>query len=83
MNEMNAVRLCEELEVSVALDLLRERGYGMSCRFGHVHATTDTQELHVCILADLATMSSSRFLAGLDEAMKQSLQLALSLEHRG
>ncbi len=83
MSENNAIDACDGLDVSAARDLLRQQGYGMCCRFGHVHATTDTQELHVCILADLATMSSSRFLAGLDEAMKQSLQLALSLEHRG
>lgn len=81
MNEMNAVRLCEELEVLVALDLLRERGYGMSCRFGHVHATTDAQELHICLLADLAAMSPSRFLACLDEAIQQSLQYVLSQGH--
>ncbi len=40
MSEMNVVCPREGLEVSVALDLLRERSYGMSCRFEHVHATT-------------------------------------------
>ncbi len=81
MNEMNAVRLCEGLEVSIALDLLRERGYGMSCRFEHVRATTGAQELHIYLLADLAAMSPSRFLACLDEAIQQSLQYVLSHAH--
>jgi hypothetical protein len=66
MGEMNLECPREGLEVSVALDLLRERGYGMSCRFEHVHATTGAQELHICLLACL------------DEAIQQSLQYVLS-----
>lgn len=53
----------------------------MSCRFEHVHATTGAQELHICLLADLAAMSPSRFLACLDEAIQQSLQYVLSQGH--
>lgn len=37
-------------------ELLRERGYGLSCRFGHVHATRWSQEWHICLVADLAAM---------------------------
>ena len=81
MSEMNVVCPRGGLEVSVALDLLREQGYGMSRRFEHVHATTGAQELHICLLADLAAMSPSRFLACLDEAIQQSLQYALSQGH--
>ena len=81
MSEMNVVCPRGGVEVSVALDLLREQGYGMSCRFEHVHATTGTQELHICLLADLAAMDPSRFLACLDEAIQQSLQYVLSQGH--
>ncbi len=81
MSEMNVVCPREGLEVSVALDLLREGGYGMSCRFEHVHATTGAQELHICLLTDLAAMNPSRFLACLGEAIQQSLQHVLSQGH--
>jgi len=69
MSEMNVVCPRGGLGVSVALDLLREWGYGMSCRFEHVHATTGAQELHVCLLACL------------DEAIQHSLQYVLSQGH--
>jgi hypothetical protein len=71
------------LDLAAVSNLLRERGYDLVDRFGHVHATTDTQELHVCLLADLAAMSPSEFLARLDEASKQSLQYVLSLRYQG
>jgi hypothetical protein len=71
------------LDLTTACDLLRECGYELVDRFGHVHAMMDTQELHVCLLADLAVMSPLQFLARLDEASKQSLQYVLSLRYRG
>ena len=81
MSEMNTICPREGLEVSVALDLLQEQGYGISCRFEYVHATTGAQELHICLLADLAVMGPSHFLACLDEAIRQSLQYVLSQGH--
>jgi hypothetical protein len=69
------------LVLARADDLLQARGYELVDRFGHIHARRNTQELHVCLVADLASMSPSRFLACLDEAIEQSVEhvLALSL----
>ena len=64
-------------------NLLIEQGYRMVCRFEHVHATTDGEELHVCLIADLALMSPSRFLEQLNEASRQSLRYVLSLKWEG
>ena len=58
----------------MARDLLQEKGYGMSCRFEHVHATRCGEEWHVCLMADLVLMSPSHFLMRLDESLKRSLQ---------
>ena len=66
------------LDLATSRDLLQERGYELIDRFGHVHATKDRQELHVCLLADLATMDPSQFLVCLDEAIQQSLEHVLS-----
>lgn len=60
-------------------DLLQARGYELVDRFGHVHARRNAQELHVCLVADLASMSPSRFLACLDEAIEQSVEHVLAL----
>ena len=65
-------------DLATACGLLREHGYELLDRFGHVHATTAAQELHVCLLADLTAMSPSQLLACLDEAIQQSLQYVLS-----
>jgi hypothetical protein len=61
------------LDVAAAGDLLQQQGYGMICRFGHMHATTSTWEWHICLVADLASMTQARFLVCLDEAIKQSI----------
>ena len=53
MSENNAKDTCDGLDLAATSDLLRQQGYDISCQFGHVHATTDTQELHVYLLADL------------------------------
>lgn len=63
--------------------LLVEQGYRLMCRFGHVHAATDGEELHLCLIADLALMSPSRFLERLNEASRQSLRHVLSLKWEG
>lgn len=69
----------EQLDLVKAQSLLHEQGYSMACRFGHVHATREGEELHVCLLADLVAMSPTRFLERLNEASKQSLRHVLSL----
>lgn len=55
--------------LATASNLLLERRYGILCRFGHIHATREVQERHVCILADLVSMPPSRLLACPDEAL--------------
>ena len=67
---------CAALDLETVSQLFRERGYGLRCRFGLVHAAQETQEWHICLLADLVSMSLSRLLACLDEA------LALRIEQR-
>ena len=79
MDDKNAVHARQQLDIATARDLLWERGYDLICRWGHVHATIDAQEeLHICLVADLAAMSPARFLVCLDEAIKHSLQHVLS-----
>jgi len=82
MSEKNAVEPYKGLEVSMARDLLQEKGYGMSCRFGHVHATRGGEEWHVCLIADLVLMNPSHFLVCLDESIKGSLQGVAPLLNR-
>ena len=67
------------LDLARADDLLQARGYMLVNRFGHVHARSSNQELHICLVADLASMPPSRFLAYLDEAIEQSVEHVLSL----
>ena len=62
------------LDVAVVHELLQQQGYGMVCRFGHMHATTGIWEWHICLVADLASMTQERFLLCLDEAIKQSIE---------
>lgn len=66
------------LDLARADDLLRARGYVLVDRFAHVHARKSAQELHICLVTDLASMSPSRFLACLDEAIEQSVEHVLS-----
>jgi hypothetical protein len=69
----------KELDVAAAGDLLQQQGYGMICRFGHVHAVAGTWEWHLCLVADLASMTQARFLVCLDEAIRQSIAHLLPL----
>jgi hypothetical protein len=74
----NSNQKSELLTLSAAHALLLEQGYGMSTRFGHVHATTEAnEELHVCLVSELAGIGPSRFLACLEEAKKQTLPYVL------
>jgi hypothetical protein len=68
-----------QLDLAMVSDLLRMRGYELVDRFGHVHARSNAQELHICLIADLPLMSPSHFLACLDEAIEQSVEHVLSL----
>jgi hypothetical protein len=63
------------LDLAAVAELLRERGYELVCRFGHVHAAADAQEWHVCLIGDLATMRPPLVLACLEEAIKYRIQL--------
>jgi hypothetical protein len=72
----------QQLSTADAYNLLQLQGYELVDRYGHVHATRGAQELHVCLLTDLAAMSPSQFLACLDEAIQQSLQYVLSQGQR-
>ena len=65
----------EPLTEEAARDLLREKGYDLCRRFDHVHATTEAgEELHICCISELASMSRYCFLMCLEEAKKQTLR---------
>ena len=72
----------EAMDMAMAHDLLRQHGYTLICRFDHLHASKGTQELHLCLVADLASMCPSHLLACLDEAIKHSLEYTLPLGSR-
>lgn len=59
----------QQLSITDAQHLLKNRGYEMLARFGHIHATTGAQEWHICLVADLASMSPTCLLSRLDEAL--------------
>ena len=61
------------LSLESARALLEQSGYGIEYRCGHVHATRQGWEWHICLIADLATMEQARFLASLKETLTQSL----------
>ena len=64
------------LDRAEAEALLRERGYELVERFGHIHAAAGTWEWHVCLLTNLVSMPPASFLALLEESIKHSLQSA-------
>ena len=59
----------QQLSITDVQYLLKSQGYEMLSRFGHIHATRDAQEWHICLVADLASMSPARLLSCLDEAL--------------
>ena len=69
----------QQLSVTDAQHLLERQGYEMLCRFGHVHASRDAQEWHVCLVTDLASMPPARYLACLDEAHKLHVEQSIAL----
>jgi hypothetical protein len=62
------------LDLATAHGLLQEHGYELVDRFGHVHASRNAREWHVCLIADLMSLPPSRFLACLEEAIEQSVE---------
>jgi hypothetical protein len=69
----------EYVDIILAHHLLQQRGYALTCRFDHLHATNGSRELHLCLVADLASMHPAQFLACLEEAITQSLEYVLPL----
>ncbi len=69
----------QQLSVTDVQHLLERRGYEMLCRFGHVHASRDAQEWHVCLVSDLALMPPTHLLARLDEALKLRVEQSIAL----
>ena len=69
----------QQLSVTDARHLLERQGYEMLYRFGHIHATRDAQEWHVCLIADLTSIPPERLLAYLDEALKLRVEQSIAL----
>ena len=63
------------LDLTKAGGLLREHGYELICRFGHVHASLGEQEWHICLVVDLSAMTPSHLLVCLEEAIRLSLEI--------
>ncbi len=69
----------QHLSLTEVQHLLKLQGYEMLSRSGHIHATRDAQEWHVCLRADLSSMPPSRLLVCLDEALKLRVEQGLAL----
>jgi len=69
----------QQLSLTDVRHLLKRQGYEMLSRFGHIHATRDAQEWHVCLVADLASMPPARLLACLNEALTLRVEQSLAL----
>src|SRR5712691_13188998 len=69
----------QQLSITDAQHLLERQGYEMLNRFGHVHASRDAQEWHVCLVSDLASMPPARLLAHLNEALKLRIEQSIAL----
>jgi hypothetical protein len=69
----------QQLSITDAQHLLERLGYEMLYRFGHIHATRDAQEWHVCLVSDLASMLPARLFACLDEALKLRVEQSIAL----
>lgn len=70
------------LDLTTASRLFRAYGYDLVCRFGHVHATRDAHEWHLCLEADLASMPPRRWFACLEEALGLRVEPRLALSPR-
>lgn len=62
-----------QMTMDMVRDVLRERGYAMVSRFGHIHATKDGDEWHLCLIADSTALTPAQLLALLDDALANSL----------
>ena len=71
----NAAHETLVLTESTARELLKEKGYDVNCRFGHVHAIQGNREWHLCMLDALGTMDATHFLACLDDALRLSQRI--------
>jgi hypothetical protein len=59
----------KRLTPEAASDLLKQRGYVLIPRFGHVHATDGKREWHICRLDELPSMETAQFLTRLSDAL--------------
>jgi len=69
----------QQLSFTDAQHLLARQGYEMLDRFGHVHASRNAQEWHLCLITDLASMPPTGLLACLDEALKLRVEPSIVL----
>ena len=69
----------QQLSATDVEHLLERQGYEMLYRFGHIHASRDAQEWHVCLVTDLTSMPPSRLLACLDEALTLRVEQNIAL----
>jgi len=60
------------LTESTAREVLKEKGYDMNCRFGHIHAIQGNREWHLCMQEAFTTMDATHFLACLNDALRLS-----------
>ncbi len=56
-----------------ACSLLHDQGYELVIRFQHVHAAWGGQEWHICLVADLPSLTEEQFLQLLQEALSFKL----------
>ena len=69
----------QQLCVTAVQYLLKHQGSEVLSRSGHVHATRDAQEWHVCLVADLASMPPSRLLVCPDETLTLRVEQTVAL----
>jgi len=69
----------QQLSFTDAQHLLARQGYEMLDRFGHVHASRNAQEWHLCLITELASMPPTRLLARLDEALTLRVEHSIAL----
>ncbi len=60
----------------MARELLEAQGYGMNSRFGHIHATQENREWHLCMREALTGMDKTQFLACLNDTLRLSNNIA-------
>jgi len=58
----NAVKEQVFLTEIAARAVLKEQGYDMTCPFGHIHATQENRQWHLCMQDALATMDATHYM---------------------